>query len=175
MSAPSLVTVQERQRESAKARNLALRLLAQREHGRAELEGKLLAQGYPAERVAELLHSLGEEGLQSDERFAAALVRRRIDRGYGPAYIRQELHSRQVDKGLAEAQLDQPDAYWAEVARRALVKKFPGWAAAREAAAVQREAGVAQCRSGGDAAYPVQARFLARRGFPADLVYRLLR
>lgn len=150
------------QRESARARNVALRLLARREHGWAELQGKLLAKGFPAEAVADALPALRDEGLQSDARFAAALVRRRIARGYGPAYIRQELRSRQVREDLAEAQLNQPDEYWAEVAQRALAKKFPEGSAAVPAPK----------RSGRFSA--AEARFLTRRGFSADLVHRVL-
>ena len=150
------------QQESAKAKRAALRLLAQREHGWAELEGKLLAKGFPAAAVAEALPALRDEGLQSDARFAAALVRRRIDRGYGPAYIRQELRSRQVLEDLGEAQLNQPDEYWAEVAQRALAKKFP------------KGCGVADAperRGGFNAA---EARFLTRRGFSAEVIHRVL-
>lgn len=164
-----------RQRERDEARSLALNLLARREHGRAELEAKLIAKGFSAGLAAELLRDLREEGLQSDQRFAAALVRRRIDRGYGPAYIRQELQGRQVDEGLVEAELGRPDNYWQEVAQHALAKKFPARFAALPSVSLEGERCDEERPSEGDAAYPAQARFLARRGFPADLVYRLLR
>ena len=151
-----------KRQESAKARSVALRLLARREHGLAELEGKLLAKGFPSGVVAEALQALCDEGLQSDARFAASLVRRRIRRGYGPAYIRQELHSRRVREDLAEGQLNQPDEYWAEVAQCALVKKFPEGSGVADAPA----------RSGGFNA--AEARFLTRRGFSADIIHRVL-
>ena len=161
-NATAVVREAGEQQESAKARRAALRLLAQREHGWTELEGKLLAKEFPAATVAEVLPALRDEGLQSDARFAAALVRRRIDRGYGPAYIRQELRRRQVREDLAAAQLNQPDEYWAEVAQRALAKKFPE--GSKEADAVERS-------SGFNAA---EARFLTRRGFSADVIHRVL-
>lgn len=151
-----------RPRESAQAKSAALRLLARREHGRAELEGKLLAKGFPSSVVRQVLQALREEGLQSDARFAAALVRRRIDRGYGPAYIRGELQSRQVQDDLAAAQLNQPDEYWAQVAERALAKKFP--AGSGMAGAPERRSGLNEA----------QARFLTRRGFSADIIHRAL-
>lgn len=151
-----------RQRESAQAKSAALRLLARREHGRAELQGKLLAKGLPSSVVREVLQALRDEGLQSDARFAAALVRRRIERGYGPAYIRRELRSRQVQDDLADAQLNQPDEYWAQVAERALAKKFP---------AGSGMAGAPEGHGGFDGA---QARFLTRRGFSADIIHRAL-
>ena len=148
--------------EYDRALGLALRLLGQREHGRAELQAKLTAKGCPATVAAEVLEGLQENGAQSDERFAAALVRRRIDRGYGPAYIRAELKDRQVDEGLADDALNQPPAYWSEVAARALAKKFPN----------RDEGGVGTPAKG--ASYAAQARFLSRRGFPSELIYRLL-
>ena len=151
-----------KRRQGAEARRVALRLLAQREHGMAELEGKLLAKGFPAAMAEEVARALRDQGLQSDVRFAAALVRRRIERGYGPVYIRQELGSRQVAEDLAETQLNQPDQYWAEVAQRALAKKFP------------KGSGAAEACAGGDGLNAAEARFLTRRGFSAEIIHRVL-
>ena len=148
--------------EHDRALGLALRLLGQREHGRAELQAKLKAKGCPGTVVAEVLDGLQENGAQSDERFAAALARRRVERGYGPLYIRAELKDRQVDEALAEEALNQPPAYWSEVANRALAKKFPN----------RDDGGSGSVGKG--ASYAAQARFLSRRGFPSDLIYRLL-
>ena len=148
--------------EHDRALGLALRLLGQREHGRVELQAKLKARGCPGAVVAEVLEGLRENGAQSDERFAAALARRRIERGYGPLYIRAELKDRQVDEALAEDALNQPPAYWSEVANRALAKKFPN-----------RDEGAMGARDE-NVSYAAQARFLSRRGFPSDLIYRLL-
>lgn len=148
--------------EHDRALGLALRLLGQREHGRAELQAKLKARGCSGAVVAEVLEGLQENGAQSDERFAAALARRRVERGYGPLYIRAELRDRRVDEALAEDALNQPTAYWSEVAARALAKKFPN--------RHEGESGSV----GKGASYAAQARFLSRRGFPSDLIYRLL-
>lgn len=148
--------------EHDRALGLAMRLLGQREHGHAELQAKLTAKGHPAAVVTEVLDGLRENGAQSDERFAAALARRRVERGYGPLYIRAELKDRRVDEALAEDALNQPPAYWTEVATRALAKKFPN----------RDEGGSGSVGKG--ASYAAQARFLSRRGFPSDLIYRLL-
>ena len=148
--------------EHDQALSLALRLLGQREHGRAELQAKLEAKGCAAAVAAEVLEGLRDNGAQSDERFAAALVRRRIDRGYGPLYIRAELRDRQVNAALAEDALNQPSAYWSEVATRALAKKFPNRDEGSMGTPAKR------------ASYAAQARFLSRRGFPSELIYRLL-
>ena len=133
----------------------AMRLLAQREHGRAELQAKLTARRVEAEVAAQVLESLRADGLQSEERFAAALVRRRIGRGYGPVYIRGELRKRKVDDEVADAEMNQTDEFWLQLAMQALAQKFASGS-----------------KRGND--YNTRARFLARRGFPADIVYRAL-
>ena len=133
----------------------AMRLLAQREHGRAELGNKLRARGFEAEVVERVLDKLRADGLQSEERYAAALVRRRIGRGYGPVYIRGELRERRVDDEVADSQMSHTDDFWLRQAVQVLARKFPPG-------------------NGGQAAYNTCARFLARRGFPADIVYRAL-
>ena len=133
----------------------AMRLLSQREHGRAELLAKLTARGLDAEIAGQILDSLSADGLQSEERFAAALVRRRIGRGYGPVYIRGELRERKVNDEVADAEMNQTDEFWLQLAMQALAQKFASGS-----------------KRGND--YNTRARFLARRGFPADIVYRAL-
>jgi len=132
-----------------------MRLLARREHGRVELRSKLIAKGVEADLAERVVEKLGGDGLQSEERFASALVRRRIARGFGPLYIRGELRERRVDDEVADAQLNRTDAFWQRLAAETLAHKF---SAGRERAAP----------------YNTCARFLARRGFPADIVYRAL-
>ena len=156
MPAPPAAAASGRERPASNpAMDQALRLLGRREHGRAELQAKLLAKGHGAKAVAEALDSLQERGLQSDQRFAAALVQRRIQRGYGPAYIRAELRQRQVEDAIAEAEAHRPSAFWLQRAQSALEKKY----------------GPDSQRS---ALRPAQARFLARRGFPSDILCQAL-
>ena len=100
-------------------------LLARREHGRAELQSKLIARGVEADVAAGVVEKLRADGLQSEGRFAAALVRRRIERGYGPVYIRGELRERRVDDDAADAQMNQTDEFWLQRAMDALLRKFP--------------------------------------------------
>ncbi len=135
-----------------KAFDRALRLLGQREHGRIELERKLVRKGFPQDVSNAVVAKLQSDGLQSEQRFAAAMVRRRVERGYGPIYIRQELRQRRVDDDVTEAELTQTGEYWLGQAHLALQKKFANRGEEWDA----------------------RARFLARRGFPADLIYRAL-
>ncbi len=162
-----MIRMREDFQDYAGAKNAALRLLGRREHGRRELAGALQAKGFAAALCAEVVQELQACGLQSDERFAAALVRRRIERGYGPVYIRAELANRQVEETLADAQLNQPDQFWLEIAARALAKKFPRRAQGQDSAACNAPTDMRsrQCVA--------EARFLARRGFPAELVRQL--
>lgn len=133
----------------------AVRSLGQREHGRRELASKLSRKGHPPELVGRVLDYLAEQDLQSDSRFAEEYVRSRIRRGYGPVKIRRELTGRGVAERDLERLLTSSTDYWLEVAGGALERKFGAPPEDREG-------------------WNVQARFLARRGFPSDLIFRLL-
>lgn len=133
----------------------AVRSLGQREHGQRELERKLKRKGHSAELIERVLSYLLEHDLQSDARFAEGLVRSRVQRGYGPMKIRQELSSKGVSEMVLESQLTEPSEFWESVAAGSLAKKFGQPPQTRED-------------------WAIQARFLARRGFPSDLIYRIL-
>ncbi|MFP5505242.1 MAG: regulatory protein RecX [Gammaproteobacteria bacterium] len=81
---------------------IAVGLLARREHSRAELMQKLAARGYAPADIEPLLDRLAAQRLQSDARFAAAYVRARSGRGYGPQRIRAELRERGIPPELIE-------------------------------------------------------------------------
>ena len=58
--------------------------LARREHSRLELYQKLKQRQFEPDVINSELNKLLDEGLQSDERFAEAFLRSRIDKGKGP-------------------------------------------------------------------------------------------
>jgi regulatory protein len=143
---------------SLKAR--ALRLLAQREHSRAELERKL-APHLPAEaddpavELAQVLDELTAKGFISEERVAESLIHRRAGR-LGTSRVLQELRGKGLgDELLAEA-ATRLRATEFERAREVWRKKF--------GTPVEDAAGRAK-----------QMRFLAARGFEAEVVRRVLR
>jgi regulatory protein len=134
-------------------RSLAIKLLARREHTRAELKAKLAAQATP-EELEIVLADLEHSGLLSDARAAAAYVRGHAGR-FGAARLRQTLRTKGVAAELIAAEVAElPDEI--ERAREIWAKKFGTVPAdARE--------------------WAKQARFLQSRGFASDLIRRLLK
>jgi regulatory protein len=135
----------------------ALRLLARREHARAELAMKLEQRGHEGNLIARVLSDLEERGLLSNERFAEEYVRYRYNRGYGPLRIRAELRERGVDDGITGPLLDDPELDWVAAARAAWLKRF-GNAAGGSLPERQR-----------------QQRFLNYRGFTGEQIRAVLR
>ena len=74
---------------SAYARGL--RLLARREHARAELAKKLAMRGFSSDDITAALDTLSANGYLSDERFTDMLIYSRMQQGYGPKRIQYEL------------------------------------------------------------------------------------
>ncbi len=136
-------------------RSRAIRLLARREHSRAELARKLAAHG-TQEEINAVIVDLQACQLQSDARFAENYVRANAAR-LGIARLRQNMAARGLDRELVDTQLAHaglPD----ELARARSVwaRKFP--AAPADAKEWAR-----------------QARFLQGRGFASDTIRRLLK
>ena len=129
---------------------LAMELLARREHSKKELTVKLSARGAERAAIAPVLESLEHDGLQSDERYAQALLQSHVRRGKGPLRIRAELRARGVGDDLIEAALREGETSWTDHARRARAKRFG------EALPQTREERARQ------------ARFLEQRGFAAE-------
>lgn len=132
----------------------ALALLARREMSRAELKKKLepLAES-PAE-LDQLLDELTQSSLQSDARFTEALVHSRARR-FGASRIAAELRDKGVAPELTQGAMN---TLRTDEEARALVvwrRKFPE----PPVTAAERAR---------------QGRFLLGRGFPADLVRRII-
>ena len=140
---------------SNELRQRAIRLLARREHTRAELARKLAAHGTP-EEIAAVLAEMQATQLQSDSRAAESYVRSHASR-LGASRLRQNLKTRGVTGELIDAQLA-PGSLPDELERARVVwrKKFP------EAPSDAQE-------------WARQARFLQSRGFASDVIRRLLK
>lgn len=142
---------------SNKVLDCALRLLSRREHGANELLLKLRQKGYASDEAMSALLECQRLGYQSDTRFAHSLCRARINQGYGPLKINQELQAKQLDKELIQDVLAQENDTWAEHARQVWQKKF-------------RPAGKIEYSE-----MQKQQRFLAYRGFTMDVISALFR
>lgn len=85
--------------DAARARRLAMHLLARREHSAQELSAKLhqRLKGVDVAVIEGEIARLTAAGLQSDQRFADNFSRARVGRGYGPQRIVRELQQRGAD------------------------------------------------------------------------------
>jgi regulatory protein len=130
-------------------------MLALREHSRAELLGKLSGR-YPADLIDGVLDALTEQGALSNARFAAQYAAMRMGKGFGPVAIRSELAQRGIEAGLLDSTMADIEPDWYAQLRRAHDRKY-----GEALPADYREA----ARRG---------RFLAQRGFPAEMIRQLL-
>lgn len=133
-----------------------MRLLASREHTRAELRRKLADRGHDAAVISAVLDDLAGRGLQSDERYTEQYIDLRTRKGYGPTRIRAELTERGIDEALVQDWLDPRDPAWRERLREVARAKFGDHPPADRKEMARR------------------ARFLEYRGFSQDHIRRLL-
>lgn len=136
----------------------ALRLLAMREHSRAELERKLASHAQSPGELSRVLDELHSKGFISAQRVADSVLHRRSAR-VGSARIRQELQQKGLDPEVIESAMASLRGSELERARTVWRKKFGGEHAAQEADSAQRAR---------------QMRFLASRGFSGDTIRRVL-
>ncbi|MBL1260099.1 MAG: regulatory protein RecX [Thiotrichaceae bacterium] len=101
-------------------------LLSRREHAVAELSRKLIGKGFDKAFVDDALVQLVADGLLSDARYAESYVRFRMNKGFGPVRIREELRQRGVANSLISDYVDFQDRCWVETARQAWQKRFGG-------------------------------------------------
>jgi len=136
--------------------NAALALLARREYSRGELQERLVRKSSRLDLIEEILDTLEEQGLQSDERFSEHFVRYRIDQGKGPHCIRRDLRQKSISDTLISQHVpDDPD-FWVEKATQVYARKFKQNPLNDEKDKAKR------------------LRFMVSRGFSAHQVYPLM-
>ncbi len=132
-------------------------MLARREHGRSELETKLVQRGCSRETASKALDELERDDLLSDERFTESLVLTRYDQGHGPVRIRHDLRQKGVADAIINRWLDARNEQWLALISRVRQQKFgddlPGNYKERAR----------------------QARFLQSRGFTAEQIHTVLK
>ena len=138
----------------------ALRYLAQREHSRAELERKLARHledgeaGSVTEQIARALDELAAHGLLSEQRVADSVLRSQGAR-FGVRRLRQTLQGKGLDAALVASTLHQARGTELERARQVWQRKF----GQPPLDATERGR---------------QMRFLAARGFEAEVIRRVV-
>jgi len=139
----------------AALRARALRLLARREHSRAELRRKLAPHVEEGVDLDALLDDFTKRGWLSEDRFVEQAVRVRA-RKYGPMKIAHHLREKGIDEAGIERGLAQARAEEGEALASAWRARF-GRPPADEGERAK------------------QVRFLQQRGFPLEAVLRFLK
>ena len=146
--------------ESRDAYQVAVKLLSRREHSIHELRRKLARKEFSNGVIDAVVSNLQEADLVSDARYAEVFVRSRINRGDGPMKVLASLRERGIDDVLIDQFLHYDDTFWISRANSVLEKKFG-----------QR---LTRGDETGSSDWGKRARFLAGRGFAAEIIYRSL-
>ena len=139
------------------AKQVAVRLLARREHSAEELRQKLIKREFGLDEIATALLELKQGDWQSDERYAEAYIRVRRLKGFGPVRIASELRERGVDELIADRYLLAEDGIWRQTLEQEYQKKYHG----RAFEDYQEKA--------------KRMRFLQYRGFSLDLIHDVVK
>lgn len=142
------------QRKGPSLKNRALRLLTNREHSRGELERKLGPHEETPGQLAQVLDELAAKGFISHERVVASVVYRRASK-VGVRVVAQELQQ----KGIAP---DEMQEAMAELKTTELERARAVWAKKFGEVALSPQEKVKQLR------------FLANRGFGAEVLYKVV-
>ena len=140
--------------EPGDLRERALRLLARREHSRAELARKLESTGFVQQDIAPLLDEFETKNWLSDRRFAESYVADHRARA-GSVKLAYDLRQRGVSDAIIEVVLSENHDSELERAREVWKKKFGSSPTDRAEKARQM-------------------RFLQSRGFEADTIRRVI-
>ena len=140
--------------ESLRAR--ALRLLARREHSRAELARKLSAHAADPDEVERVLDECEQRGWLSERRVVEQLVHARRSR-FGARRIERDLRQKGISEDAVSAALTALKGGELEAARSVWRRKFGG----------------KQSRGPADRAR--QVRFMQGRGFDLDVILKVIK
>jgi regulatory protein len=145
--------------DAGRARAVALDLLSRRPWTRRELGTRLRRRGAPAEVAETVVADLEARGYVDDRAYAAAWAESRArGRHLGSRRLREELLARGVTRALVDEAVGSTLADEEARARAAADRRLPALSRAAPADAARRLGG-----------------YLLRRGFPADVVRRVVR
>tara|TARA_B100002049_G_C15909124_1_gene303246 strand:+ start:41 stop:499 length:459 start_codon:yes stop_codon:yes gene_type:complete len=100
------------------------RMLARREHSVVEITTKLSQKGYEEAETAPIIEEFREAGIQSDLRFAEAMVRSAVVRGRGPRRLKADLSAHDVEESFIDQAIKEVAPDWFELALHVRIKKF---------------------------------------------------
>ena len=132
----------------------AMRFLARREYGRTELHNKLLIYVQEGENLDSVLDELVTRGWLSDARAATQLIHAKGSR-FGTQRIAHELRQKGIPEDLIHEALPELKKSELDTAREVWQRKFG------KIAQDAKEKGK-------------QIRFLQSRGFPMDVIFKVL-
>jgi regulatory protein len=141
--------------EKLSLKGRALRLLAGREHSRAELEKKLAAHETEPGELQSVLDALQAKGFISEQRVIESVIHRRADR-LGTGRVKQALQAKGIGAEAMASALQSLRGTEVQRAREVWRKKF-GEPATDPAGRAK------------------QMRFLASRGFDAEAIRRVVK
>lgn len=139
------------------AKQLAVKLLARREHSETEIRQKLQQRDFSPTEISEAIVELRKGGWLSDERFAEAYIRSRRLKGFGPVRIAMELKERGVEEAIVSALLLVDDDIWVQTLEQEYQRKYRGVAYEDYQEKARR------------------MRFLQYRGFPLDQIHEVIK
>lgn len=133
-----------------------MNLLARREYSAEELRQKLLQKSSDQDLVKQVIQKLIDDGLQSDERFAEAFTRMRLNQGKGSLKVRLELKQKGIASRLIDACINTDNDQWQQALETLIQRRFSGHLSndLREKAR--------------------QLRFLQSRGFSLEQIRRVI-
>ena len=147
--------------DASQFKEIALRLLARREHSTYELRTKLQARGGSVEAVSATLNELETEGSLSDTRFTEVAVRARLRTSDGPLKIRAYLLRRGIIDSLIKQHLPNDEELWLERAVKL-----------DQSNCMKR--GISPHDAMTQEAWSIRSRLLKNRGYPAGVIRRVL-
>ncbi|MGD9366123.1 MAG: regulatory protein RecX [Desulfobacteraceae bacterium] len=105
--------------------NKAFRILARRDHSRAELTRKLAEHGYDGQSIQSVINECQRLGYLDDKRFAYTYCEQLLRKGYGPIVIQQKLYAKGLPAGIIKECVAShcDESVQLDVCRRVLAKK----------------------------------------------------
>ncbi|MFQ3208455.1 MAG: regulatory protein [Glaciecola sp.] len=105
-------------------RHKLTRLLSRREHSQTELRKKLADLELDRDLVDDTIDQFAKKDIQSDVRYAEAVVRGAYRKGKGPVFIERTLYNHDIDFQLVRALTKDESFDWFESSKAVRVKRF---------------------------------------------------